>query len=135
MWIKKLFIKEYRKNKKLKEECVAEKISLPPTEIQREGGVQKMAISEGRWVWPLESFFRGLQVRLMSKLSVILLLIGVSIQSKNFCFHGWSFICGRLSDFFTVCTVVYVTWLSSVNEITSSFLSVALLHNILWYSV
>lgn len=28
--MKKLFIKEYKENKKLKEECVAEKISLPP---------------------------------------------------------------------------------------------------------
>ena len=67
--------------------CSRENI-LTPNGNSGGGGVQKMAISEGRWGWPLESFFRGLQVRLMSKLSVILLLIVVSIQSKNFCFHG-----------------------------------------------
>ena len=38
--MKKLFIKEY-KEKKLKEECVAEKISLPPNGNSEGRGVQK----------------------------------------------------------------------------------------------
>ena len=54
------------------------------TEIQRGGGIQ---ISEG-WgaasrIGP-SSFFRGLRVRLMSNLSVILLLIGVVKQTLLF---------------------------------------------------
>ena len=45
--MKKLFIKEYEENKKLKEECVAEKISLPPN-----------GNSEGRG-GPKDGNFRG----------------------------------------------------------------------------
>ena len=43
---------------------------------------------------------------------------------------------GRLSAFFTACTIVYVTRLSSDHEQISGYLSaVTLLHNILWYSM
>ena len=62
-------------------------------------GVQKEAISEGLGGWPLQSFFRGFQVRLMSKLSPILLYFGVS-KLKIIVFSRWYFICSRLTTFF-----------------------------------
>ena len=75
----------------------------------------------------------------MSKLSVILLLIGVS-KEKLF-FHRWSFICRRLSVFFYFhglhdsLLVYVVTRLSWARGWTSGYLSVVLLHNILWYLI
>ena len=70
-----------------------QKISIPPPPPSSCNGGQRKFRGEGgskRWQfpsgcgWPLESFFRGLRVRLMSKLSVILLLIGVSKQRVLF---------------------------------------------------
>ena len=46
-------------------------------------GVQKRGIFRGGEGWPFEFFSRGLQLRVMRKLSVILLLIGLSEQNKN----------------------------------------------------
>ena len=78
-------------------------------------------------------FFRGLRVRLMSKPSVILRLIGVLKQKLSFStmifylrstecfFHG-------LHD--SLCNTIAVG-----PKINSGYLSVALLHNIFWYSM
>ena len=56
---------------------------------------------------PLEPVFRGLRVRLISKLSVILLLIGVSNQ--QLLFSSMIVFSSRLSASFTAYTIVYVT--------------------------
>ena len=56
---------------------------------------------------PLEPVFRGLLVRLISKLSVILLLIGVSNQ--QLLFSSMIVFSSRLSASFTAHTIVYVT--------------------------
>ena len=56
---------------------------------------------------PLEPVFRGLLVRLISKLSVILLLIGVSNQ--QLLFSSMIVFSSRLSASFTAYTIVYVT--------------------------
>ena len=56
---------------------------------------------------PLEPFFRGLRVRLIRKLSVILLLIGVSNQ--QLLFSSMIVFSSRLSASFTAYTIVYVT--------------------------
>ena len=56
---------------------------------------------------PLEPFFRGLRVRLISKLSVILLLIGVS--NHQLLFSSMIVFSSRLSASFTAYTIVYVT--------------------------
>ena len=66
------------------------------------------------------SFFRGVRVRLVSYLNLTAfswarfqLPYCLSLfQSKNYCFHRWSLICGQLSAFFMACTIVYVTRLS-----------------------
>ena len=56
---------------------------------------------------PLEPVFWGLRVRLISKLSVILLLIGVSNQ--QLLFSSMIVFSSRLSASFTAYTIVYVT--------------------------
>ena len=75
--------------------------------------VQKEAISEGLGGgWPLQSFFRGFQVRLMSKLSPILLYFGVSKQ-KIIVFFSMIFYFQSADYFFSrACTMVNVTRLS-----------------------
>ena len=49
------------------------------------GGGPKRGIFRGGEGWPFEFSSRGLRLRVMSKLSVILLLIGLSEQ--NYCSH------------------------------------------------
>ena len=65
-----------------------------------------------------ESFFRGLRVRLMSKLSVLLLIIGVSKQKIIvFIDVGWVLFC-------TACTIVYV---KCYHPLVNKFLVICLL--------
>ena len=75
------------------------------TELQRGVGVgvQKETISEGVFL-----------VRLISKASVILLLIGVSKQKLSLL--SMIFYARSVSAFFTGCTIVYVIRLLSTNE-------------------
>ena len=79
--------------------------SPPPTPFTEGNGTSEGRGSKRRqflrgWGgWPLQSFFRGFQVRLMSKLSPILLYFGVSKQ-KIIVFSRWYFICSRLTTFF-----------------------------------
>jgi len=88
---------------------IPENIHTPPpptprrvTETQRGvGGVQKESISEAVG-WFHKSFFRGLQARLMSKLS----------------YHRWSFICGRLSAFFTACVAGGYEYFLELHNVT-----------------
>ena len=65
-----------------------------------------------------ESFFRWLRVRLMSKLSVLLLIIGVSKQKITvFIDVGWALFC-------TACTIVYV---KCYHPLVNKFLVICLL--------
>ena len=84
-----------------------------------------MRQSPREWGWPLEVFFPGtpnkigellkLIAVLLSKLSVVLLLLGVLKQ--KLLFSSMIFYL-RSADwfFFTACTIVYLTRLSSAHE-------------------
>ena len=102
------------------------------------GGSKRRQFSRG-WKWGgLSSLFwgggegRGLRVRLMSKQTVILLLIGVPKQTLIFSsmmFYWRSAECFFYGLHDGLCNPIVVgLWLNFQ-------LSVALLHNILWYSM
>ena len=56
------------------------------------------------------------------------------VSPQKFLFSSMIFY-WRSAEFFTACTIVHVNRLPSAHELTSGYLSVALLYNILWYSM
>ena len=110
---------------------------LPPrraTEILTGGG----GGVQGGGEWPLESFFLVLRVRLMSKLSVILLLIRVSKQKLLFSlmiFHLRSAGCffhGLHDSLFN--TIVVGSWINFRLCICCFFPQYIVVFNVMWLS-
>ena len=127
----------------VKPECVVpENIhTLPPpptsprrtTEIQRGGGGQKEAISEGV---ASSVFFPGAPSKIDEQ-DISCFTVNrcfKQISPQKFLFSSMIFY-WRSAEFFTACTIVHVNRLPSAHELTSGYLSVALLYNILWYSM
>ena len=56
------------------------------------------------------------------------------VSPQKFLFSSMIFY-WRSAEFFTACTIVHINRLPSAHELTSGYLSVALLYNILWYSM
>ena len=118
----------------------------PPHEGQRKfrgnGGGEGRGCPEGgnfRGVgrWPLESFFWGLRVRLMSKLSVIWLLIGVSKQKLLFwtmIFYFRSAECFFHGLHDSSCnTIVIGSWINFRLSISSCFVTeYIVVFNVMW---